>query len=110
MPMMARDTRFAPRIRPAVREQPAGAAQEPTPHSAHSHTRGACPCGCPACAAKSPSKGQELNKEIRSHFESALGADLGGVRIHTDSDSARAVASDRESPDRDSPGGESNVR
>lgn len=95
MPMMARDTRIAPRARPPLRERLPGAVQESAPRAAHSHSRSACPCGgsCPACAGKSISQGQELNKETRSHFESALGAGFGGVRIHTGSESASLAKS-----------------
>jgi hypothetical protein len=41
--------------------------------------------------AKPASQGQQLNRETRSHFESALGADLGGVRVHADSESAQSA-------------------
>src|SRR5205809_139106 len=46
-----------------------------------------------AVAAASSSTGEPLPGAVRQQFESSLGADLGGVRVHTGETSGRAAES-----------------
>ena len=92
MQQMTADRKRAARPDVLAHAHSAPAEAEP---SALWRTRPACPCGggCPACASRGMPESQPLDRNTRTVFESALGADFGDVRMHN-GPSAAASARD----------------
>lgn len=72
---------------------PPAAAPSPGPISRKADGNGVAPRADQAVAAASGSGGQPLPATLQHQFESSLGADLSGVRVHTGEASATAARS-----------------